>query len=194
MDDRLQFILGTESGMITSIVAQVKRLLKESTADIQVGVPKTKREESARTNSQVLSRNCLDKSFPLIVPLTYFAHLLHTHTQVEIVFPVSVDAISAVDQKQPSSSILDGLTIIPGTTGGEGCSAAGGCASCPYMKMNSLAALEMVCEKIGTEQEVHLQEFVPRVLSIDASAVEEGIIPIVNMREFQVGEIAQSDE
>ena len=103
-------------------------------------------------------------------------------------FPVSVDAISAVDQKQQSSSILDGLTIIPGTSGGEGCSAAGGCASCPYMKMNSLSALEMVCEKIGTEREVDLQQFVPRVLSINASALEEGITPIVNMRDFQVSE------
>jgi quinolinate synthase len=34
-----------------------------------------------------------------------------------------------------------GLSVVPGPAGGEGCSLEGGCASCPYMKMNSLAAL-----------------------------------------------------
>lgn len=33
---------------------------------------------------------------------------------------------------------------------GEGCSAEGGCASCPYMKMNSLQALLSVCSKVGS--------------------------------------------
>lgn len=34
-----------------------------------------------------------------------------------------------------------GLSVVPGPAGGEGCSLQGGCASCPYMKMNSLQAL-----------------------------------------------------
>lgn len=34
-----------------------------------------------------------------------------------------------------------GLSVVPGPAGGEGCSLEGGCASCPYMKMNSLQAL-----------------------------------------------------
>lgn len=33
---------------------------------------------------------------------------------------------------------------------GEGCSAEGGCASCPYMKMNSLQALMSVCTRFGS--------------------------------------------
>lgn len=36
-----------------------------------------------------------------------------------------------------------GLSVVPGPAGGEGCSLEGGCASCPYMKMNSLQALQI---------------------------------------------------
>lgn len=35
-----------------------------------------------------------------------------------------------------------GLSVVPGPASGEGCSLEGGCASCPYMKMNSLQALQ----------------------------------------------------
>lgn len=42
------------------------------------------------------------------------------------------------------------LHHLPGGEAGEGCSAEGGCASCPYMKMNSLAALRSVCRRIGS--------------------------------------------
>jgi len=35
-----------------------------------------------------------------------------------------------------------GLSVVPGPAAGEGCSLEGGCASCPYMKMNSLQALQ----------------------------------------------------
>ena len=31
-----------------------------------------------------------------------------------------------------------GLSVVPGPASGEGCSTEGGCASCPYMKMNNL--------------------------------------------------------
>lgn len=48
-----------------------------------------------------------------------------------------------------------GLPVVPGPAGGEGCSAEGGCASCPYMKMNSLDALLGVCTKIGTARPSH---------------------------------------
>ena len=35
----------------------------------------------------------------------------------------------------------EGSPGVPGVAGGEGCSTAGGCANCPYMKMNDLDAL-----------------------------------------------------
>ena len=85
--------------------------------------------------------------------------------QVEIVFPVASEAIST-DQTLPSQSmpgapqgtvdgslttlgpqggdsgslgtLPGGLSVLPGPAGGEGCSAEGGCASCPFMKMNTL--------------------------------------------------------
>ncbi|MEC8850661.1 MAG: hypothetical protein VXX43_01715, partial [Pseudomonadota bacterium] len=53
-----------------------------------------------------------------------------------------------------------GLGIVPGVTGGEGCSTAGGCATCPYMKMNSLDALLQVLESLGTGRD--LTRFRPR--------------------------------
>ena len=94
--DRLQFVLGTESGMITSIVRRVQGQLAAAGRD-DVGV--------------------------------------------EIVLPVSPDAITT--DKQAASNgggeaRLGGLAVVPGPAGGEGCSLEGGCASCPYMKMNSL--------------------------------------------------------
>lgn len=93
--DRLQFILGTESGMITSIVQAVRQLLAVD------------------------------------------PHRNGLKIEVEIVFPVSSDAIST----PPSAGAADGtvtslnLSVVPGVATGEGCSINGGCASCPYMKV-----------------------------------------------------------
>lgn len=95
--DKLQFVLGTESGMITSIVRKVQAMLRAS-------------------GRQDVS--------------------------VEIVFPVSPEAITTPDQTQDDNGgpvlLPGGLSMIPGPAAGEGCSTEGGCASCPYMKMNSL--------------------------------------------------------
>ncbi len=84
---------------------------------------------------------------------------------VEIVFPVASEAISteqtlasqgmsggpqgnvegSLVTSEPQSGGVDslgtlpgGLSVLPGPSGGEGCSAEGGCASCPFMKMNTL--------------------------------------------------------
>lgn len=93
----LQFVLGTESGMITSIVRKVQAMLRDSG---------------------------------------------RTDLEVEIVFPVSPESITTTNQSTASSGgpvlLPGGLSIIPGPASGEGCSTEGGCASCPYMKMNSL--------------------------------------------------------
>ena len=93
----LQFVLGTESGMITSIVRKVQAMLRDSG---------------------------------------------RTDLEVEIVFPVSPESITTTNQTTASSGgpvlLPGGLSIIPGPASGEGCSTEGGCASCPYMKMNSL--------------------------------------------------------
>ena len=43
-----------------------------------------------------------------------------------------------------------GLSIVPGVSGGEGCSTAGGCASCPFMKMNDLDSLQDIVLRGGS--------------------------------------------
>ncbi len=71
---------------------------------------------------------------------------------VEIVFPVAAEAITTDNSARPSPAqngngngvvLPGGLPVVPGPAGGEGCSAEGGCASCPYMKvrLRAIAAL-----------------------------------------------------
>ncbi|WP_052555259.1 quinolinate synthase NadA [Enhygromyxa salina] len=60
--------------------------------------------------------------------------------EIEIIFPVAAQAVTTTGDTV--------LPIIPGVSGGEGCSTAGGCATCPYMKMNSLDALCDLLERL----------------------------------------------
>lgn len=103
--DRLQFVLGTEAGMITSIVRKVQALLHDAGA-AAAGI------------------------------------------EVEIVFPVTPDAVTTSEQAA-APQLPGGLSVIPGPAAGEGCSLEGGCAACPYMKMNTLDALLTVCDRFG---------------------------------------------
>jgi len=96
--------------------------------------------------------------------------------EVEIVFPVAAEAVAQEDQ----------LGIVPGVAGGEGCSTAGGCATCPYMKMNDLDALFDLLE--GLEAGSDLAGFAPKVYAEDLggrSVAEVGGEPILHMRAFQ---------
>jgi quinolinate synthase len=115
--DRLQFVLGTESGMITSIVRAVQTLLWQAGPAAEL-------------------------------------------IEIEIVFPVAADAISTGGDS--AAYLPGGLAVVPGPAGGEGCSSEGGCAACPYMKMNSLDALMTVCERVGTEGKATLAAYQPR--------------------------------
>ena len=42
------------------------------------------------------------------------------------------------------------LNVLAGVSGGEGCSTAGGCATCPFMKMNDLDAVQDIIEMISS--------------------------------------------
>lgn len=98
----------------------------------------------------------------------------------EIIFPVAGEAIA----EAPAS----GLAIVPGVAGGEGCSTAGGCATCPYMKMNSLRALIGLLQRVDAEPGDNLVPFEPRkyVQQIRGrSAADLGGEPILHMRAFQ---------
>lgn len=145
--ERLQFVLGTESGMITAIVRRVESMLLASG---------------------------------------------RKDVQVEIVFPVSPDAVSTGGQATSGGAPLvlpSGLTIVPGAASGEGCSSEGGCASCPYMKMNSLSALMSVAQKSGSDAgRALLEAFKPREYADTVggrSMAEAGCEPILHMRGFQ---------
>lgn len=101
---RLRFILGTEAGMVTSIVQSVQNILQDA-------------------NNANASR-----------------------IEAEIIFPVASDAVSASDS--------DGaLPLVPGVPGGEGCSTAGGCATCPFMKMNHIDAVMDVLAMVEKEHQ-----------------------------------------
>mmetsp|Transcript_13486 Transcript_13486/g.17658 ORF Transcript_13486/g.17658 Transcript_13486/m.17658 type:complete len:546 (+) Transcript_13486:137-1774(+) len=136
---RLKFILGTEAGMITSIVKSVQGILD-------------------------LSKNSVE---------------------AEIIFPVATEAITAVDESDSA-----GLSIVPGVSGGEGCSTAGGCATCPFMKMNDIDKLSDVVEMVGSDSShISLEKHLPprrlhgKTLN-GVSATELGVQPIIYMRQF----------
>ena len=68
---------------------------------------------------------------------------------VEVVFPVASEAITTDSTGHPGAPqnsngngvvLPGGLPVVPGPAGGEGCSAEGGCASCPYMKVKLMYA------------------------------------------------------
>ncbi len=99
---------------------------------------------------------------------------------VEIVFPVASEAIARTEDAL--------LPVVPGVAGGEGCSTAGGCATCPYMKMNSLEALLDVLGRINVVPGISLASFEPRKYEQTISgrtAAELGGLPILSMRAFQ---------
>jgi quinolinate synthase len=125
-------VLGTEAGMVTSIVRRVSELLSRPP---------------------------------------------HQDVEVEIVFPVAAEASTVTGEA--------GLPVVPGVAGGEGCTVAGGCATCPYMKMNDLDALLAV---LGEPDAAALRRFEPRAYdeTIDGRTIAElGGKPIIHMRSFQ---------
>ena len=134
---RLSFVLGTEAGMVTAIVREIRGMLAEAP---DAGV------------------------------------------EVEVVFPVASEAVAATGDVD--------LPLIPGVQGGEGCSTAGGCATCPYMKMNSLDAMMDVLAELGRDA-VHLDivaAYEPRKyqeLVGGRTMADLGGEPILHMRAFQ---------
>lgn len=141
----LRFILGTEAGMITSIVRQVQEQLRDYASEGGLEI------------------------------------------SAEVIFPVASDAIAQAPESE--------LAVLPGVAGGEGCSTAGGCATCPYMKMNSLQALMALLRRVGVEPDSTLVPFEPRkyIQQIRGrTAADLGGEPILHMRGFQrTGELPE---
>lgn len=100
--------------------------------------------------------------------------------EVQIIFPVASEAVAQAPESE--------LQLIPGVASGEGCSVAGGCATCPFMKMNSLEALFDVVERLGTEREETLRPYAPKLYTekvAGRTAADLGSEPILHMRHFQ---------
>ncbi|KZV34760.1 quinolinate synthase, chloroplastic-like [Dorcoceras hygrometricum] len=147
VNDHLQFVLGTESGMVTSIVSAVRKLLCS-----------TKSDEGAKVT-------------------------------VEIVFPVSSESVSRTqDSTLGETGDFSQLHVIPGVASGEGCSLHGGCASCPYMKMNSLSSLLKVCHSLPDDKD-NLSAYEAGRFSLRTPngklIADVGCEPILHMRHFQ---------
>ncbi len=139
-DQHLRFVLGTEAGMVTAIVHDLRPTLAK-----------------------------------------------HPQVTAEIIFPVASEALAITDDSE--------LPVVPGVAGGEGCSSAGGCATCPYMKMNSIDALLDLLGRIrGNDPGLAAFEprkYLERLGGETVAAV--GSRPILHMRSFQQsGELPES--
>ncbi len=133
-------VLGTEAGMITSIVSRVQqRLASAKRGDVEV----------------------------------------------EIIFPVASEAVAAA----PDSA----FGVVPGVAGGDGCSVEGGCATCPFMKMNDLDALFDVLQRSEGEDLLAWapRQYVDRIAG--RTAADLGSEPILHMRHFsEHGELSEA--
>ncbi|KAA8540755.1 hypothetical protein F0562_024326 [Nyssa sinensis] len=153
VNDHLQFVLGTESGMVTSIVAAVRKLLGSV-------------------------KSCTGRA----------------EINVEIVFPVSSDSVRRTSRSSSLGLSLGqagefmNVPVIPGVASGEGCSIHGGCASCPYMKMNSLSSLLKVCHHLPDDKH-SLSAYEAGRFSLQTPngrlIADVGCEPILHMRHFQ---------
>jgi quinolinate synthase len=100
--------------------------------------------------------------------------------EVEIIFPVASEAVTTTADPE--------LRIVPGSASAEGCSSSGGCATCPYMKMNSLVALQGLLREMADRPAEALARYHPRKLTtmIDGvRAAELGGQTMLHMRAFQ---------
>lgn len=104
-----------------------------------------------------------------------------TELPVSIIFPVASESMTATGDPL--------LPVVPGAPGGEGCSTAGGCATCPFMKMNSLDALFDVLGRVQHDTPDNLARLHPkrRPGTFQGRTIAElGTEPMLHMREFQL--------
>lgn len=100
--------------------------------------------------------------------------------RLELIFPVAAEAVAP----SPDAS----LGIVPGVAAGEGCSAAGGCATCKFMKMNSLDGLLDLLGGLESKAPGALKAYHPRKYAQDIggrAAADIGGETILHMRSFQ---------
>ncbi len=105
---------------------------------------------------------------------------------IDLIFPVATEAVT------PSAALTSGtaaLPLLPGARASEGCSTGGGCATCPFMKMNRLETLLSLaeCAIAGTLTRASLSPFEGYEARYPASTLDlgPGIQSMVEMQHFQ---------
>jgi quinolinate synthase len=155
-----------------------------STADI-LGFIVGKVDEAAQAGRAQRLRFVLGTEASMITSIVRRVHKTlaehaDTGVEVEIIFPVASGAVAQTSELE--------LGVVPGVAAGEGCSVAGGCATCPYMQMNSLDALLRVLGDMGRLGDQHLRRLRPQdhaEMLGGRSVADFGGITIVAMRNFQ---------
>jgi len=140
---KLRFVLGTEAGMVTSIISNVQSILQKYNNNIQA----------------------------------------------EIIFPVASEAFTLNNDND--------LPIVPGVKSSEGCSTSGGCATCPFMKMNDLNSLEDIIDMklnnnnlmkhLPTKNKLFTDKYDKRKLALfgdDDNVMDYAVEPIMYMRKY----------
>jgi quinolinate synthase len=105
--------------------------------------------------------------------VTKIQKTIKTNMTVEIIFPVDESAMTTTSELN--------IPSLPGVQAGDGCSVVGSCASCKFMKMNTLDGLLNVLKKIDSADSANLEKFKPRRVV----ASDLGFLPIMAMQEFQ---------
>jgi hypothetical protein len=70
----------------------------------------------------------------------------------EVIFPVSSEAVMSTDGDDTNTSGM--ACLVPGLSGGEGCSTVGGYVTCPFMKMNDLYALQDTIDMVASNDSI----------------------------------------
>ncbi|MCS6857448.1 MAG: quinolinate synthase NadA [Sandaracinaceae bacterium] len=168
-----------------------------STSDILAFITRTVHSAITAQQKGVLSFVLATESGMTASIVGAVRKLLRAHPDAdlscEILFPVAKEAIHRGDTKQEAT-----LKVLPGAPSSEGCSLGGGCATCPYMKMNSLDALFELLRMLPSDGKV--PSFVgsyAALVRVPQEQVETLSLlasePIAHMRAFQsTGHIPES--
>lgn len=153
-----QGVVGSTSGILDFIENKVKNAKKDSKLKFVLGTEAGMITPVVQAVQKVLSAKNGDS------------------TEAEIIFPVSDEAVASDSE----------FGIVPGVASGEGCSVSGGCATCPFMKMNSLNAMFDLLEEIEGNSS-QLSGYFPKIYNETVngtSAFELGTLPIQHMRDY----------
>ena len=166
---------------VVGSTSDILRFILNKTEECSVNGSKSKIQVVLGTESGMISM--------IVSEVQKILKRLNSSLEVEIIFPVSDEAVSQNSQGE----------LMPGLNRNEGCSIHGGCATCPFMKMNSLDSLMDVCDIIGDESVKSQEKLNKYIIKNKGDSEQErkildlGIEPILEMQYFQKnGQISES--